>query len=115
MAAEWDLICRELLLLAKRRDCRRTDFSPTIPCDWAPQSVFDPQFEMTFTSEGAWSFIVDLLESGYEFNQVTMTKPPDTVAYEAIIDRGPNLPALYIKVQRYKGKILGRSFHNSVR
>jgi hypothetical protein len=70
---------------------------------------------MNFTSEGAWSFIIDLLESGLEFTPVAMTKPPDTIAYETIIDRGSGLPGLYIKVQIYKGKIHGRSFHNSVK
>ena len=41
--------------------------------------------------------IVELLESGHEFARVAMTKPPDTVAYETTIDRGPTLPQLYIK------------------
>ena len=115
MVAEWDEIRRELLLLAKRRGCRSTDFSRSIPCDWGPQSVIDPRFDMFFTSEGAWSYIIELLESGHEFTPEPMQKPPDTIAYKTIVDCGPNRPGLYIKVQLYKGKILGRSFHNCVR
>lgn len=115
MAAEWEDIRRELLRLAKHRGCRSTNFSPSIPCDWAPQSVMDPRFGMYFTSEGAWSYIIDLLESGHEFTEVPMWKPPDTVAYETTVDCGQNLPALYIKVQIYRGKIFGRSFHNCVK
>jgi hypothetical protein len=75
----------------------------------------DPRFDMYFTSEGAWSYIVELLESGRQFNAVQMKMPPDTIAYETVVDCGPKLPALYIKVQIYKGKILGRSFHNSIK
>jgi hypothetical protein len=75
----------------------------------------DPRFDMYFTPEGAWSYIIELLESGRQFTAVPMKKPPNTIAYEALIDCGPKFPALYIKVQIYKGMILGRSFHNSVR
>jgi hypothetical protein len=75
----------------------------------------DPRFEMYFSSEGAWSYIIELLESGHQFTAVPMKKPPNTIAYETVVDCGPKLPPLYIKVQIYKGKILGRSFHNSVK
>lgn len=70
---------------------------------------------MFFTSEGAWSYIIELLESGHEFTPVTMTRPPDSIGYETLINCGPGRPALYIKLQIYKGKVLGRSFHNSVK
>jgi hypothetical protein len=70
---------------------------------------------MYFTSEGAWSYIIELLESGHEFTPVAMTRPPDTIAYETQIDFGPNRPALYIKLQIFREKVLGRSFHNSVK
>ena len=113
--AEWDEICRELLQLAKRQNCRSTHFSPSIPCDWAPESVMDPRFAMYFTPKGAWSNIIELLESGHRFKAVPMKKPPNTIAYETVIDCGPKLPALYIKVQIYKGMILGRSFHSCVK
>lgn len=115
LTAEWDLICRDLLRLAKYRSCRSTAFSPKIPCDWAPQSVWDARFDMYFTSEGAWSYIIEVLESGHRFTPTTMDKPPNTIAYETVIDRGLGLPPLYIKVQILGGKILGRSFHNSVK
>jgi hypothetical protein len=115
MGARWEEVRCELLRLAKRRNCRSTEFTPATPCDWAPQSVLDPRFEMYFTPEGAWSYIIELLESGLEFTPVPMTRPPDTIAYETLIDCGPNRPALYIKLQIYKGRVLGRSFHNSVK
>ncbi len=115
MVGQWVEIRRELLLLAKRRNCRSTEFSRSIPCDWAPQSVTDPRFDMFFTSEGAWSYIIELLESGHEFAPEAMDKPPNTIGYKTIVDCGPNRPAIFIKVQIYKGKILGRSFHNCVK
>ena len=115
MEVKWVETCDQLLKLANRRQCRLTDWSPSIPCDWAPQTVWDPRFEMLFTSEGAWSFIIELLESGHVFTPVQMKKPPDTIAYETTVNSGPNRPALYIKVQIYRGKILGRSFHYSVK
>lgn len=115
LVADWDQVCSDLLRLAKRRDCRSTHFSPAIPCDWAPESVVDTRYDMYFTSLGAWSYIIDLLESGHRFTPKPMDKPPNTVAYETVIDCGPNLPPLYIKLQILGGKILGRSFHNSVK
>lgn len=115
MTPEWDGIRQELIRLAKRRECRRTDFSAAIPCEWSPQSVWDPRFGMFFTEPGAWAYIIELLESGCEFTPKTMEKPPDTIAYEFALKLAPNLPELYIKVQSFKGKILGRSFHNSTK
>ena len=113
--AGWEQECSELLRLSKRRSCRNTAFSPKIPCDWAPQTVWDTRFDRCFTQEGAWNYIIELLESGHRFIPKAMGKPPNTIGYETVIDRGPNLPPLYIKLQILGGTIFGRSFHNSVK
>jgi hypothetical protein len=68
---------------------------------------------MFFTGPGAWAYIIELLESGCEFLPKEMEKPPDTIAYYVVLELSPERPKLYIKVQIYKGRILGRSFHNS--
>lgn len=112
MTPDWDSDREELLRLARRRDCRFTEFSPSIPCDWAPLTVWDPRFEMFFSDQSAWLLIVELLESGRAFTPKAMKKPAGTVAYETTTSLAPNLPELYIKVQIHKGRILGRSFHN---
>lgn len=67
---------------------------------------------MFFSDESAWLLIIDLLESDQRFIPTPMRKPPNTIAYETIVQLAPNLPELYIKVQSFKGRILGRSFHN---
>jgi hypothetical protein len=114
-AAGWEQVRGDLLRLAKSRTCRSTAFTPKVPCDWSPQSVWDTRFGMLFTSEGAWNYIIELLESGHQFTSKAMKTPPNTIAYETVIDRGSNLPPLYIKLQILGGRILGRSFHNSVK
>jgi hypothetical protein len=115
LTAGWDQVREELLRLARHRGCRSTVWSRSIPCDWSPQTVWDPRLEMYFTSEGAWSLIIELLESGRQFTAKPMSEPPDTIAYEIVLRLAPSVPELYIKVQVYKGKVLGRSFHNSTR
>ncbi len=111
----WDLIRKEMIRLAGRRECRFTQWSPSIPCDWAPSTVWDPRFDRFFTEESAWAYIMELLESGCEFAPVLMRRPPSSVAYEIVVTRGASLPDLYIKVQIHKGRILGRSFHNATK
>lgn len=115
MEADWDSVRQELIRLAKRKQCRRTVWSPGIPCDWAPQTVWDPRFEMFFTDAGAWAYIIELLESGTEFAAVQLRRPPDTIGYEVALKLAPNLPEVYIKIQIFQARIWGRSFHNSTR
>jgi hypothetical protein len=116
MGADWEVVRRECIQLAKSRHCRRTDWSPQVPCEWKPQTVWNPSTEMFFTDAGAWDYIIELLESGLQFSEVqNMRKPPGTVGYEVVTKLAPNLPDLYIKIQVYKGRIWGRSFHNSTR
>ena len=109
---DWDKDRVELLRLAHRRECRLFAWTPTIPCDWVPQTVWDPRYDMYFSDQSAWLFIIELLESGRVFTRVPMKTPPNTIGYEIIESLASNLPQLYIKIQAYKGKILGRSFHN---
>lgn len=112
---DWEKRKPELIRLARNRGTRNTAWSPSIPCDWAPQSVWDPRFDMFFTDEGAWNYIVDLLESGHVFTEVKMHKPPDTIAYETCAHLSTNGGEIYIKVQVLRGRIFGRSFHNSTK
>jgi len=74
--------------------------------------VWDPRYEMYFSDQSAWSFIIELLEADRAFTPVPMNTPPATIGYELIESLASNLPQLYIKVQAYRGMILGRSFHN---
>jgi hypothetical protein len=69
---------------------------------------------MFFTDEGAWSYILEMLETQV-FIPKRMDKPPDTIGYELKAILEANRPLLYIKVQILDGRILGRSFHNSTR
>jgi hypothetical protein len=115
MDADWDSVRQELIRLAMKKQCRRTDWSSAIPCDWAPQTVWDPRFGMFFTDAGAWAYIIDLLESGREFTAAKLKRPPETVGYEIVLRLALNLPELYIKIQIFQEKIWGRSFHNSTK
>jgi hypothetical protein len=107
-----DHIRQTMARLARCRDQRINVWSQNAPCDWNPTQVINPETEMPFTDSSAWNFIADLLEAGHEFTEVILAKPPGEIAYETELTLRHNLPPLYIKIQ-YKGKIWGRSFHNS--
>jgi hypothetical protein len=115
MGAEWDQIRLEIAELGCHTSTRRNDWSATIPCDWAPTTVENPETGIPFSDDSAWRLICKLLESGYEFHPVDMRKPPGEVGYETKIQLRCDLPVVYIKVQLRHGKAWGRSFHNDLR
>ena len=99
--------------MARRRDARFVPRSPAMPCDWRPWEVLRPETGMFFTDIGAWHFIAELAEAGHLMEEIILDKPRGERGYVMIVEFGPCVPDLYIKVQIKGGKIFGRSFHYS--
>lgn len=106
---------RHLLVLAKRRNARRTEFSREMPTGWRPRQVRNPNalFENHFTDATAWEFIASKIEAGHPIETIQLDKPPGAKGYVMKIDMGPGQPQLYVKLQLRSGQIVGRSFHYS--
>ena len=112
---DWDKIRLEIARLGKNPATRRNQWSPDVPCDWAPTAVENPETGMPYSDESAWWLICSLLEAGHPFQPVQMKKPPGEVAYETKVRLRHDLPLVYIKVQIRHGRAWGRSFHNDLR
>lgn len=104
-----------LAKLARDKKCRINNFATATPVEWRPMEVISPVSEMPFTDSGAWSFIAELLEGDYPWQEVVLEKPPDKKALVLVHAVPGNLAPLYIKVHMYGGKIYCRSFHISDR
>lgn len=115
MADDWHAIRLELARLARTRRKRFNQWSSEIPCEWNPFQVINPETGIPFGDASAWHFIANLLETDHPFQKVNLRVPPGAIAYETEVSLAPDLPKLYIKVQSRNGRILGRSFHISVR
>lgn len=115
MAADWDCLRRELAMLARRRDLRINVWSREMPLEWNPTQVIDPETDMPFSDSSAWHYIANLLDTNYPFQELELRQPPGDVAYEALTVLRPDLPKLYIKIQKKSGRIIGRSFHYSLK
>jgi hypothetical protein len=102
-------------MMARRSDLRIVGWLKGMPCEWNPMQVINPETDMPFSDSSAWQFIADLLESNHPFREVKLRNPIGDVAYETEIRLGPSLPKLYIKIQKKSGRVVGRSFHNSLR
>ncbi len=75
--------------------------------------MLDPaQAGQVFTEEGAWQFVVMLLESGHPVEEITLAMPPGKKGYVLKYPR-IGLPDIYIKLQIVSGAVRGRSFHDS--
>ena len=68
-----------------------------------------------FTDASAWEFIAAKVESGENIEVVRLHKPKGATGYVMRIDLGPDVPALYVKLQLGSGRVIGRSFHYSER
>jgi hypothetical protein len=106
-------IRRQLCLLARRKECRRTGVSSPYPGKWRPWTLIDPATDEPFTEAAAWELIAARLEGGEELTEVILENPPGRRAYsmEFLLPNDPQ--PLYVKLQLGPGTILGRSFHPS--
>ena len=105
-------IRNELIANAERGKRRTSTFSRERPTDWRPSTVVDPRDpeKRCFTDMTAWDFIVDILKSGCEVEEIALDKPPNKVAYVLKIAGHPHI---YIKLQLGQPGVVGRSFHHS--
>jgi hypothetical protein len=106
-------IRKELIRLCGSRRTRVSTFKPTLPTDWAPQHVVNPDTKEAFTPDGAWDFIVAKLVDGHEIEAITLDVPPGKTGYVMKI-QGANNGQIYVKLQLSSGKVIGRSFHISI-
>ncbi len=110
-------IRHQLVLLARRRKARVTEFRSDRPSDWRPGQVRNPNgvLDSHFTDASAWEYIATKLENGHPVDAMRLDKPPGAKGYVMKIDIEPDMPQLYVKLQLGSGKIIGRSFHYSER
>ena len=83
------------------------------PTDWRPTDVRNPQglLNTHFTNPTAWDLIAARLENGEDVELVELNKPKGRLGYVMLIDLGPDVPQLYVKLQLGAGIVIGRSFH----
>lgn len=102
----------EIASLARRKDKRVRISSPEMPCVWKPYDV-QTEHGLPFTEEGAWQFIADCVENNTPITQINLEKPPGEIGYVMLVSIKDAHARLYIKIQLWKGSIVGRSFHYS--
>ena len=104
-----------LVVLARRRNARRTEFSRDRPTDWRPEQVRNPKglLYTYFSDDEAWELIASRIEDGHPLEVVHLDKPAGRTGYVMKIDIEQGQPQLYIKLQLGSGEIFGRSFHYS--
>ena len=107
----------QLVILARRKDARITDFSRGRPTDWRPGQVRNPAglLDTHFTDAAAWELIASRIEDGHPLEIVRLDKPSGAKGFVMKIDLSSGQPQLYVKLQMGSGKIIGRSFHDSER
>ena len=110
-----DATRRQLTVLARRSRSRITEFRRDRPTDWRPGEIRNPGGLLAthFTDPSAWEFIASKLESGEHVKVIELEQPEGAKGYVMTVDMGPDVPALYVKLQLGSGKIIGRSFHYS--
>jgi hypothetical protein len=106
-----EIVRHELTILCGRSRSRALGW----PSDWRPNTVRDPRDRdgQVFTEVGAWEYIVELLESGHDIEQVELKNPKGKTGFVLLVDVGNDVPKIYIKLQIGSGTVLGRSFHYS--
>ena len=109
-----DDIRNQLIFLAGSRKTRSSIFTRARPTEWAPLEVRRPGSGETFTPDGAWTFIVELLRASAEIETIVLEKPPGRTGYVLICD-GWQAEKIYIKLELGSGCVYGRSFHLSNR
>jgi hypothetical protein len=106
---------KELSLLSRRGSTRNNAWTREVPCDWSPGTVENPVTGMPFTETSAWELICDLLDGDQEFTTVILDVPPGHTALVAKVVLAVGKPLLYIKLHKFRGKSLCRSFHPDLR
>ena len=108
MALDLRAIRHQLILLARRKKCRKRGW----PNHWRPTGVTNPADGNPFTQDGAWEFIAELLENGIDFEHKILDEPEEG-ANAYVIEKSLGDRILYIKLQLGSGCVIGRSFHYS--
>lgn len=108
---------RRLASKARYRDSRINSFSRTMPTDWGPEKIINPETTFPFSTDSAWNLIADLLENPeIKIEIVVLEKPPGKEAIVLLYDFDPEQSFLYIKVHiGARDKVIGRSFHLSTK
>ena len=115
MPSDLEAVRHELARLARRKECRIEVWTRERPTEWNPDQVLNPESGLPFTRAGAWEFAAQLLDSGHPITEVEMHQPPNEKGYVMEVELEPGSPKLYIKLQLSRGKVIGRSFHYSLR
>ena len=100
----------QLIVLARRKNARITNWSREIPTDWRPRSVRNPHgdFDTHFSNESAWELIASELEACREVEIISLDKLPGAKGYVMLIELEPDASPVYVKVQLRGNKVIGR-------
>lgn len=101
---------QQLCQRCRNKKQRKTLFTRDRPTVWNPHTVTNPATGLPFTDYGAWDLIAQMLESGHDFSEVSLKRPPGAKAYEAWKRFGDGT-VIYIKIEPLGALIYGRSFH----
>jgi len=101
-----------LALLCRSKRTRSSIFTEKRPNKWSPTSVCVPSKLYPFTEAGAWEFVADCLERGFDVEIITLDKPPGKTGYVMLVpcEHGEEI---YIKLELVGDRVFGRSFHIS--
>ena len=110
MSVSCDIRSR-LVRWAGSRRTRISDFSPTRPTHWAPNTVTDPSTGQPFTEDSAWLFVAAAISNGAELKELILHKPPGKKAYVMLIPGKQS--QIYVKLELGGREVIGRSFHTS--
>ena len=110
--ADIEALRKQLSKLGRYKSTRDYLWTKQCPCDWSPESVFNPSTEMYFTATSAWELICELLDnSDHPFEAIVMETPPGQIALVTKVALSTTGPVIYIKLHLHKGRALCRSFH----
>lgn len=109
-----DEIRGQLEALARSRRTRTREFSPDRPCDWRALGMKHPKGNgETFTEDGCWEYIADMIGSGAPIEEIVLKKPAGKKGYVMLLPSGDDSNLIYVKLQLGSGIVIGRSFHYS--
>ena len=106
-------IKHELATIAASKKARITKWTRDCPTEWRPTTVIDPRTKEVFTPNGAWDFVVELLENPEtEIEEIVLDTPKNKNGY--VIKHMTEYGEIYIKLMfgMKGGTIIGRSFHD---
>src|SRR5438132_864689 len=108
-AARMVSIRRDLARLCRSRKTRTAEFTRSQPTQWQPFRTIHPETKETFTEDGAWQFVADLLDAGQPLTEVALKKPPGKKGYVMEIPVKGWRP-IYIKLQLGSGRCSAAAF-----